>query len=165
MRPTTATIVLSVTALATTISAASAPFLHSSHLLSAPSFPLGLYKHLQLKERDSAQQAAVPTQHDQLVFTTGAQPDPALAGATAQQQLVAKYPAYWFNQKVSHDFEVPPEEGHDTFGNRYWFDAQFYKPGGPVILLLAGETDGENRIPFLDTGILRILANATGGIG
>lgn len=52
-----------------------------------------------------------------------------------------------------------------TFDLRYWFDAQYYKPGGPVILLCAGETSGTERLPFLVKGILKELAEATGGVG
>ncbi len=169
MRPTNTQLALGAAALASTISAAGSASpgysLHSSHLLTAPALPLGLYKHLQRQERDSLAQSLVPTQHDQLVLGTEA--DPALAGPAGQQQqlLATKYKEHWFDQKVSHDPELPPEAGHDTFANRFWFDGQFYKPGGPVFLLLAGETSGENRLPFLDTGILNILSKATGGIG
>ena len=40
-----------------------------------------------------------------------------------------------------------------------------YKKGGPVIVLDGGETSGVNRLPFLKTGIVEILSNATGGLG
>ncbi|BGP42000.1 hypothetical protein JCM10449v2_005997 [Rhodotorula kratochvilovae] len=76
-----------------------------------------------------------------------------------------EYPAYVFDQLVSHDSNVPPPYANATFQQRYWYDASHYKPGGPVILLDGGETDGANRIPFLRQGILRILGEATGGIG
>lgn len=52
-----------------------------------------------------------------------------------------------------------------TFQQRYWVNAQYYKPGGPVILLDGGETSGMDRLPFLSTGIAAKLANATGGLG
>lgn len=72
-----------------------------------------------------------------------------------------RFPAYTFQQKSSH-----LDDGDDsTFSQRYWFDDTFYKPGGPVFLLDGGETDGSGRIPFLESGILRILSEATGGIG
>ena len=158
MRPTRTQLALGAVALASTVSAAASSYnLHSSHLLTAPSLPLGLYKHLRRKERDSIAQASEPTQHDQLVFGTDQASTPA--------GLRTNYTEHWFDQKVSHDPDVPPEAGHETFANRYWFDGQFYKPGGPVFLLLAGETSGENRLPFLDSGILNILSKATGGIG
>ncbi|KAH7129955.1 peptidase S28 [Dactylonectria estremocensis] len=57
----------------------------------------------------------------------------------------------------------PHSAGH--FPLRYWFDAQHYREGGPVIVLASGETSGEDRLPFLDHGILAMLAEATGGVG
>lgn len=164
MRLSTSPLLLGLAIVCSTVSssASAPPFtLHSSHLLAAPSLPLGLYKHLKHKERTAPTHPAAPSHPDQLVFTTS---DPT-AAPTAQEQLAAKYPAHWFDQKVSHDPNVPPVEGNETFPNRYWFDAQFYKAGGPVFLLLAGETSGENRLPFLETGILNVLSKATGGIG
>jgi hypothetical protein len=53
----------------------------------------------------------------------------------------------------------------DKFPLRYWFDATHYRPGGPVIILQSGETSGVNRLPFLQKGIVAILAEATHGIG
>ena len=40
-----------------------------------------------------------------------------------------------------------------------------YQAGGPVIVLDSGESSGTERLPYLDTGIVDILANATGGLG
>ena len=51
------------------------------------------------------------------------------------------------------------------FNLRYWFDATYYKSGGPVIVLQSGETDGTGRLPFLQKGVLHDLAVATNGIG
>ncbi|ODN75032.1 hypothetical protein L202_06253 [Cryptococcus amylolentus CBS 6039] len=68
--------------------------------------------------------------------------------------------SHCFPQKISH-FD---ESINGTFCQRYWLDASHYKPGGPVYLLDGGETSGENRIPFLETGILEILGNATDGL-
>ena len=58
-------------------------------------------------------------------------------------------------------------EPHSTakFNLRYWFDATYYKPGGPVFVLLGGETDGEGRLPFLQKGIVHQVIKATNGIG
>ncbi|KAF7560147.1 hypothetical protein G7046_g3999 [Stylonectria norvegica] len=64
-----------------------------------------------------------------------------------------------------HNDSLYEPHSDGTFPLRYWFDAKHYKQGGPVIILAAGETSGEDRLPFLDYGILDILANATGGIG
>lgn len=34
-----------------------------------------------------------------------------------------------------------------------------------MIVLDSGEDEGEDRLPYLDTGIVDILAEATGGVG
>ena len=54
---------------------------------------------------------------------------------------------------------------NDTFNLRYWFDDTYYKPGGPVFVLLGGETDGEGRLPFLQKGIVHQVIKATNGLG
>jgi hypothetical protein len=77
------------------------------------------------------------------------------------------YPAY--NLSVPKNF-FPDDaryEPHDngTFNLRYWFDASYYKPGGPIFVLLSGETSGVNRLPFLQKGIVNQVAQATNGIG
>ena len=51
------------------------------------------------------------------------------------------------------------------FNLRYWFDAQYYKPGGPVVVYQGGETNGQLGLSVLDHGIIAKLANATRGIG
>ncbi|WWC91094.1 uncharacterized protein L201_006035 [Kwoniella dendrophila CBS 6074] len=71
------------------------------------------------------------------------------------------YKAHCFPQKISH-FD---DEVNGTFCQRYWIDTSFYKDGGPVFLLDGGETSGEDRVPFLERGILQILSNSTNGIG
>lgn len=79
----------------------------------------------------------------------------------------AKYPAYNFSVPIDHFHNDTFYEPHsDGFYNmRYWFDAQYHKPGGPVIVLCAGETSGADRLPFLEKGIVAQLAQATNGIG
>jgi hypothetical protein len=56
-----------------------------------------------------------------------------------------------------------------TFNQRFWYSLRHYKPQSgkptPIFLLDSGETDAANRLPYLDHGILDILANATNGIG
>ncbi|KAL9577769.1 MAG: hypothetical protein Q9212_006153 [Teloschistes hypoglaucus] len=74
-----------------------------------------------------------------------------------------------------HNISVPIDYFHNdtkyephlngTFPLRYWFDASYYKDGGPVIVLQSGETDGIGRLPFLQKGIVHKLAQATNGIG
>lgn len=71
------------------------------------------------------------------------------------------FAAQWFRQPLDH-FD---KDRSETFLQRYWFSDRHYKPGGPVIVLDGGETSGENRLPFLDTGIVDILAKATNGLG
>ncbi|KAI5919986.1 peptidase S28 [Camillea tinctor] len=79
----------------------------------------------------------------------------------------ATYPEYNLTTPIDHFHNDSLYEPHSngTFDLRYWFDAQFYKPGGPVIVLASGETDGRGRLPFLEKGIVYQLAKATGGVG
>ncbi|KXJ92662.1 peptidase S28 [Microdochium bolleyi] len=79
----------------------------------------------------------------------------------------ADYKEYFLQTPVDHFHNDTKYEPHSnaTFGLRYWFDAQYYKPGGPVIVLAAGETSGVGRLPFLEKGIVYELAKATGGLG
>ncbi|TID16045.1 Proteasome subunit beta type-3 [Venturia nashicola] len=74
----------------------------------------------------------------------------------------------------AHNFSVPIDHWHNdtiyephsngTFPMRYWYDATYYEPGGPVIALMAGETSGVDRLPYMQKGILAQLAQATGGL-
>ncbi|KAL8681477.1 MAG: hypothetical protein Q9186_002423 [Xanthomendoza sp. 1 TL-2023] len=76
---------------------------------------------------------------------------------------------------TEHNISVPIDYFHNdtlyephsngTFPLRYWFDASYYKDGGPVIVLQSGETAGTDRLPFLQKGLLHQLAQATNGIG
>ncbi|KAK3709692.1 hypothetical protein LTR37_010719 [Vermiconidia calcicola] len=76
------------------------------------------------------------------------------------------YPKRYFDIPIDHfpnkERYAPHKTG--TFKNRYWFDASHYKPGGPVIILQSGETNGLRRLVFMQKGILAQLAEATGGI-
>ncbi|TFK34727.1 serine carboxypeptidase S28-domain-containing protein [Crucibulum laeve] len=69
----------------------------------------------------------------------------------------------FFEQPLDH---FSKKNAH-TWHQRYWVNTRHYdsKVGGPVIVLDGGETSGEDRLPFLDTGIVEILARATGGVG
>lgn len=73
-----------------------------------------------------------------------------------------RFQPHWFTQPLDHF-----ANSSETFRQRYWINTRHYKPrlGAPVIVIDGGETSGEDRLPFLDTGIADILANATGGIG
>ncbi|KAG9028191.1 hypothetical protein FRB95_006769 [Tulasnella sp. JGI-2019a] len=79
---------------------------------------------------------------------------------TQKTALKNKYPELYFQQPLDH-FD---QTAGFTFGQRYYVDDRFYKPGGPVIVLDGGETSAEDRLPFMDHGILAILSEATGGL-
>ncbi|GJE99300.1 peptidase S28 [Phanerochaete sordida] len=74
----------------------------------------------------------------------------------------AEFKPHWFKQPVDHF-----KNDSGTWQQRYWINTRHYKHGShaPVIVIDGGETSGENRLPFLDTGIADILPKATGGIG
>ena len=76
------------------------------------------------------------------------------------------YPAYNLSVPIDHFHNESMYEPHSsgTFDLRYFFDATYYKPGGPVIVLESGEDDATDRLPYLQKGIAHQLAEATGGI-
>ena len=85
------------------------------------------------------------------------------------QQSISKH-----HQYQAHNFSVPVDHfhndsryephSHESFDLRYWLDDTYYRPGGPVIMIGSGEVSGAARLPFLATGIGKILAEATGGL-
>ncbi|OTA67061.1 peptidase S28 [Hypoxylon sp. EC38] len=87
--------------------------------------------------------------------------------STRDLDLQALYPEYNLSTPIDHFHNDSTYEPHSngTFNLRYWFDAQYYKPGGPVIVLAGGETSGADRLPFLQKGIVYQLAKATNGLG
>ncbi|KAI1260466.1 peptidase S28 [Xylariaceae sp. FL1019] len=89
------------------------------------------------------------------------------AKVNSRDVLAATYPEYNLSTPIDHFHNDSLYEPHSdgTFNLRYWFDAQYYKPGGPVIVLSGGETDGADRLPFLQKGIVYQLAKATNGVG
>lgn len=91
----------------------------------------------------------------------------ALGINARQVDLDALYPEYNLSTPIDHFHNDSSYEPHTngTFNQRYWFDAQYYKPGGPVIVLAGGETSGSDRLPFLQKGIVYQLAKATNGLG
>ena len=72
----------------------------------------------------------------------------------------ATFPQYNFTQPLDHT-----KDTGFTWNQRFWVSNRHYVPGGPVIVLDSGESAGEGRLPYLDTGIVDILTNATGGLG
>ncbi|KAI0245330.1 serine carboxypeptidase S28-domain-containing protein [Lactifluus subvellereus] len=93
---------------------------------------------------------------------------PARADAPPPQSPFAaatpsKFSIQAFTQPLDHFYNTTVA----TFQQRFWVNTRHYKPrpGAPVIVIDGGETSGEDRLPFLDTGIADILARATGSIG
>ncbi|PVF95215.1 peptidase S28 [Serendipita vermifera] len=86
-----------------------------------------------------------------------------LTGQTVLQHgsNLEEFPPQTFPQLLDHD----NPRTSPLFEQRYWVNARHFKPGGPVIVIDGGETSGEDRLPFLDTGIADILAKATKGLG
>ena len=89
------------------------------------------------------------------------QDDRSIEALNADEPDYSEFPEQWFEQPLDHFDE---NNGH-TFKQRYWVNKRHYKKGGPVIVLDGGETSGEDRLPFLDTGIVDILTKATSGLG
>ncbi|KAG6830564.1 hypothetical protein H0H92_016015 [Tricholoma furcatifolium] len=83
--------------------------------------------------------------------------------ANANANAISDFEARWFEQPLDHF----AKESNQTFLQRYWVNDRHYVPGSgaPVIVLDGGETSGEDRLTFLDTGIVEILTKATGGVG
>ncbi|CAL1713219.1 unnamed protein product [Somion occarium] len=81
---------------------------------------------------------------------------------TAAGEELRRIRGHWFRQPLDHF-----SNSSRTFRQRYWVNTRHYRPNtsAPVIVLDGGETSGEDRLPFLDTGIVEILAKATGGVG
>ena len=101
---------------------------------------------------------------------TGATPDLTRRGNLVKRDDVdpaTLYPAYNLTVPIDHFHNESKYEPHSsgTFDLRYHFDATYYKKGGPVIVLEGGETSVEDRLPFLQKGIVAQLAKATNGIG
>jgi hypothetical protein len=87
-------------------------------------------------------------------------PEPGLQSADGPPALTLSVPVDHFHNESR--YEPHSDASYDL---RYWFDAAHYKPGGPVIVLHAGEFPSEGRLPFLAHGIVPILARAVGGLG
>lgn len=88
------------------------------------------------------------------------------AAADADVDPSLLYPTYNFSFPVDHFHNESMYEPHsdNMFDNRYWFDDTYYKPGGPVFLLIVGEIDATGRLPIMQKGIIYQLSNAFGGM-
>ncbi|KKF96674.1 putative serine protease EDA2 [Ceratocystis platani] len=80
--------------------------------------------------------------------------------------LTTTYPAYKMEVPIDHFLDNPRYAPHDLgmFHLRYWFDDRFYQPGGPVILMSAGEKTGESQLSYMQDGVLARMAMATNGM-
>ncbi|KAJ7018968.1 peptidase S28 [Mycena alexandri] len=76
------------------------------------------------------------------------------------KRQTTSFPVFNFTQPLDHFTDTG-----FTWNQRYFVNSRHYKPGGPVIVLDGGETSVTDRLPYLDTGIVDILANATNGLG
>ncbi|KAF1964760.1 hypothetical protein BU23DRAFT_491637 [Bimuria novae-zelandiae CBS 107.79] len=84
----------------------------------------------------------------------------------SRQEAETEYPAHTIQQPIDH-LHTPRYAPYTnaTFTQRYFFDSSYYKPGGPVYLYIGGETRGESRFSNLRNGLIKILMEATGGLG
>ncbi|KAF9574315.1 Thymus-specific serine protease [Mortierella alpina] len=96
-------------------------------------------------------------------------PEPGATGTTPGLPPGDKDPGYFFTQVLDHYPDPPPagapapaENTTTTFRQRYRINSQFYKPGGPLILWLPGESPLHSL--FLGRGLSYELANATSGL-
>ncbi|EXJ65267.1 hypothetical protein A1O7_01608 [Cladophialophora yegresii CBS 114405] len=89
----------------------------------------------------------------------------AQVGSLGRNGRPTNYTVYTFDQPIDHFQTSPRYAPHTnaTFKQRYWFDDTYYKPGGPIFLYIGGEVSGTSRFSNLETGIIQILMNATGG--
>lgn len=77
----------------------------------------------------------------------------------AVQALPPYNTTYYFNQLIDHN---NPSKG--TFQQRYWHTAEYYKPGGPIILMNAGEVNAAPYYGYVTNGSINgVIAQKYGG--
>lgn len=83
-----------------------------------------------------------------------------------QQQTTPECPSYNFSVPIDHFHNETKYEPHssDFYNLRYYVDDTYFTPGGPVILIGCGEVSCTPRLPYMNQGIGKILAEATGGL-
>lgn len=135
-----------------------------SALVSALAFLATATNALQLGPLPVYRQLEYATHHEPLAASAGSS---SSSGSSSSTGSSPSYKAYNISVPVDHfhnDTRYGPHTD-DTFDLRYWFDAQHYRAGGPVIVIAAGETDAVARFPFLEKGIVARLAERYHGIG
>lgn len=65
---------------------------------------------------------------------------------------------------IHNDSRYEPHSD-EMFDLRYFFNDEYYQEGGPVIVLNGAEANAEGSLGFLQRGMIKMLAEATGGIG
>ncbi|KAF8269748.1 serine carboxypeptidase S28-domain-containing protein [Lactarius quietus] len=125
------------------------------HHRTASEFANSSQQHLSATPANGEPQAALAI--------TGAAETTAAEAVSVSGPATPKFRAQTFTQPLDH-FRNATDA---TFEQRFWVNARHYvpRPGAPVIVIDSGETSGEDRLPFLDTGIADLLARATGGVG
>ncbi|PHH86727.1 hypothetical protein CDD83_9830 [Cordyceps sp. RAO-2017] len=94
-------------------------------------------------------------------------PGPQQAGlASGSEAEPARFKAYNLSVPVDHFHNESKYEPHSnrSFNLRYWLDTSHYRDGGPVLVLHSGEAPSDERLPYLEYGILAKLAKRTHGV-
>ncbi|TBU27201.1 peptidase S28 [Dichomitus squalens] len=119
-------------------------------------------------QNQHAARARPQAQDPLLVQAQDGREDYPVSNTQAESKWGGVFPEHWFEQPLDHFAEGKgAETGAETWRQRYWVNTRHYVPGpdAPVFVIDGGETSGEDRLGFLDTGIADILAQATGGVG
>ncbi|KAF8929458.1 hypothetical protein BGZ58_008929 [Dissophora ornata] len=92
----------------------------------------------------------------------------AASSTTAAPEGESELGYFFFSQPLDHFLEnstsssSPPANRSNTFRQYYHISSEFYKPGGPIILWIPGESPLHSL--FLRRGLAYELANATSGL-
>ncbi|KAF8532878.1 serine carboxypeptidase S28-domain-containing protein [Trichophaea hybrida] len=84
-----------------------------------------------------------------------------------RRRLSKRQPGYYDDIPKVQYIELPLDHfgnGNGTFKNRYWVYDAAYKPGGPIIVDDAGESDAAPFAKDMKSSLTVSFANATGGI-
>jgi hypothetical protein len=100
-----------------------------------------------------------------------------LGGQVASSKLEACTPPVEWWPSLGSGFKLPLNHSDlksDTFCNRYWLQTEFYKVGGPVFILHAGEDRGEKSLGYIkgkkntkdkDLSVFETFLKAFNGLG
>ncbi|OAA53079.1 serine carboxypeptidase S28 [Cordyceps fumosorosea ARSEF 2679] len=82
-----------------------------------------------------------------------------VALSSSIQELNVSVPVDHFHNETQYE-----PHSDDFFPLRYFLEPSYYKPGGPVIVIAAGEVTAEYRKPLLSDSVGALLARATSGL-